>query len=83
MSEIIICFIFFILIIVYCNYRIIRLERIFIKSEKLQNVINKTAIESLTQAAKASMQYETIANNLHQRITDLEKNKLMNYGSRN
>jgi len=76
MSEIIICFIFFILITIYCNYRIIQLERILNENDNLQNKINENTVKVLRQ-------YETIANNLHQRITDLEKNKLMNYGSRN
>lgn len=76
MSEIIICFIFFALIVVYCNYRIIRLEKTYIESENLQDRINENTVKVLRQ-------YETIANNLHQRITDLEKNKIMNYGSRN
>jgi len=69
MSEIIICFIFFALIVVYCNYRIIRLENKLNENDNLQNRINEITV-------KALQQYETIAKDLQQRITDLEKIKL-------
>jgi len=76
MSELIICFIFFMLIVVYCFYSVRRLERIFVKSEKLQDKINENTVKAFSQIL-------TIIEESNRRITELGKNKIMNYGSRN
>ena len=72
MSELIIRFIFFTLIVVYCFYSVRRFERIFVKYEKLNE-----------NTVKAFSQILTIVEESNRRITELEKNKIMNYGSRN
>jgi len=76
MSELIIRFIFFTLIVVYCFYSVRRFERIFVKSGKLQDKINENTVKAFSQIL-------TIIEESNRRITELGKNKIMNYGSRN